>query len=92
MFIAKFPENKYKKPFMKIPMGAEGNIWYNDRQLLVMNISFETEEHNIYDPHFDSDSELDKNAEDWSNISIDNEDKMHAKLDPLFDAQSIEEI
>lgn len=54
------------------------------------NISYETEVHNIYSPKF-SDTEISNDSE-VSRISIDNEDKMNAKNDPLFDAHSIEEI
>jgi hypothetical protein len=54
-----------------------------------MNISFETEEHNIYSPNFTSFISEDYEG---SMISIDNTDKMNAKNDPLFDVHSIEEI
>lgn len=53
-----------------------------------MNISYESEEHNIYSPKFSSSL----SSDDRSWISIDQEDKMNAKNDPLFDAHSIEEI
>jgi hypothetical protein len=56
-----------------------------------MNISYETEVFNIYDPKF-SDAEFSGDSDEWSRISIDNEDEMNAKNDPLFDAHSIEEI
>jgi hypothetical protein len=54
-----------------------------------MNISFETQEHNIYSPKFTSFISEDYEG---SRISIYNIDKMNAKNDPLFDAHSIEEI
>lgn len=53
-----------------------------------MNMSFDSEEHNIYSPKFSSPF----NSEGESIISIDQVDEMNAKNDPLFDAYSIEEI
>ena len=72
-------------------MDEEGKVNHNNR-FLKLDISFETEIHNIYNPHFDSESEESNHSGDVSRISIDNEDKMNAKMDPLFDGQSIEEI
>lgn len=72
-------------------MDEEGNVFPN-RRFIQKEISFETEVHNIYDPKFDSESEESNHTGDVSRISIDNEDKMNAKMAPLFDAQSIEEI
>ena len=63
----------------------------DSRQYLRMNISYETEIHDIYNPNF-SDIESIMGSDEDSRISIDNEDKMNAKNDPLFDGQSIEEI
>lgn len=63
----------------------------NTRQYFRMNISYETEIFNIYDPKF-SDTEISEDSDEGSRISIDNQDKMNAKNDPLFDAHSIEEI
>lgn len=72
-------------------MDEDGNV-YPNRRFIQKDISYETEVHNIYDPKFDSESEESNHSGDVSRISIDNEDKMNAKMAPLFDAQSIEEI
>jgi hypothetical protein len=54
-----------------------------------MNISYDSEIHNIYSPKFSSFMSEDS---DVSRISIDQVDRINAKNDPLFDGQSIEEI
>ncbi|CAI2384348.1 unnamed protein product [Moneuplotes crassus] len=76
------------KPFLKIRTDKEYHQCDNSMQELRMNLSYESEEHNIYSPKFSSSLSSDEK----SSISIDQQDEMNAKNDPLFDAHSIEEI
>ena len=80
-----------KESIIQMKIDEDGNFNPNKR-FLRLDVSYETEIHNIYDPKFDSEIDESNNSNDVSRISIDNEDKMNAKMDPLFDGQSIEEI
>ena len=64
------------------------------RKAILFNTSFETAVFDIYNPDYSSSSMRSsaENSEWCSQISIGIEDKMNAKMDPLFDVHSIEEI